>query len=240
MLDPLHHRCLEKSCFMPQRIRIFLLLMTVLLWAGCAVFGFACLSNRDQAAGASGHPPAQWQLSSLPLHPVKPTLVMLIHPQCPCSRASLSELNHLLALCPNRAAVFVFFLKPPGCTETWVKTNLWRQASAIPGIHVCVDENGEAARRFGAATSGETLLYAPSGRLLYGGGLTGARGHEGDNAGLFAVAALLQAGPNTRNKAKLGKARPVQQPVYGCPLYRCPLTACRTKTPEAGGAAWLP
>ena len=238
--DWLDYQNLEKYCFMPPKSSIspkisVPLLIVTLLWLCCAIGGFACLGKRDQTAGAAAHPPAQWQLSSVPLDPVKPTLVMLVHPQCPCSRASLSELNHLMALCPNCAAVFVLFLKPPGCTQAWVKTDLWRQASAIPGIKVCVDENGEAARRFGAATSGETLLYAPSGRLLYGGGLTGARGHEGDNAGLSAVAALLEDVPDARSKAKL-----VQEPVYGCPLYSCTHTACRTKTLGKGGASWLP
>ena len=235
MLDNLYYCHLEEPCSMPKKIPAFLLLIVALPWLGCAVFGFACLGRRDGAAGASGHPPAQWQPSPLvALHPLKPTLVMLIHPQCPCSRASLSELNHLMALCPNRAAVLVFFLKPPGCTQAWVKTDLWRQASAIPGVRVCMDANGETARRFGAATSGEALLYAPSGRLLYHGGLTGARGHEGDNAGVSAVAALLE-----RPEA-WDKAQPAQEPVYGCPLYGCRQTTYQAKKQNEKGESWLP
>jgi hypothetical protein len=217
---------------MPQKLLFSLLLkLAVLLWLGCIVFGFACLAKRDRTAGTAGHPPVQWQQSSLvALDPVKPTLVMLVHPQCPCSRASISELNHLLALCPDRAAASVLFLKPAGYSKAWAQTALWRQASAIPGVSVLLDDNGDMARRFGAATSGQTLVYAPSGRLLYQGGLTGSRGHEGDNAGLFEVAALL-GGRQTPEAA----AR--QEPVYGCPL-----TACRM---EAGGSrkrglSWLP
>ncbi len=220
---------------MTRKLPFSLLKLLVLLWLGSAVFGFACLGNFEKAAGAPGQPPGQWQGAAVPLGPVKPTLIMLVHPKCPCSRASLSELNHLMALCPSRAAVFVFFLRPPGYTQAWVKTDLWRQAASIPGVRVCVDDNGEVARRFGAATSGETLLYAPSGRLLYQGGLTGARGHEGDNAGLFAVAALLEERPDAWNKAKLG-----QEPVYGCPLGHCPQTAYQAKKLGMGGASWLP
>ena len=158
---------------------------------------------------------------------------MLVHPQCPCSRASLAELNHLAALCPDRAAMTVLFLAPPGCTQSWTQTGLWRQASAIPGVRVQADRNGETARRFGAVTSGETLLYAPNGRLLYRGGLTGERGHEGDNAGLLTVAALL------RDQTTPGQWRNAEsQPVYGCPL-----TAGRTAVDgeawNTGGRAWL-
>ena len=214
---------------MRQKLPASLLLIAALLWLGCAVFGFACLGKRDGTTGASGHPPAQWRQASLAaLDPVKPTLVMLVHPQCPCSRASISELNHLMALCPNRAAVFVLFVKPAGYPEAWAHTALWRQAAAIPGVRVLLDDNGDTARRFGAATSGQTLLYAPGGRLLYQGGLTGSRGHEGDNAGLSDMAALLG-----RRQAPEAAAR--QEPVYGCPL-----TACRVEASRTGGLSWQP
>ena len=205
-----------------------LLKLAALLWLGCAVLSFACLGKRDGAAGASGHPPPQWRQSSLvTLDPVRPTLVMLVHPQCPCSRASISELNHLMAICPSRAAAFVLFLKPTGYSKAWAQSALWRQAAAIPGVRVLLDENGDIARRLGAATSGETLVYTPGGRLLYQGGITGARGHEGDNAGLSEVAALFGG--------RQPEAGARQEPVYGCPL-----TACRVEASRNGGLSWLP
>jgi hypothetical protein len=48
-----------------------------------------------------------------------------------------------------------------------------------------------AARRFGASTSGQTLLYNMAGRLVFNGGITIARGHSGSNDGRDAVVALL-------------------------------------------------
>ena len=45
------------------------------------------------------------------------------------------------------------------------------------------DDDGAEARRFGAETSGQTLLYDARGALAFSGGITGARGHAGDNAG---------------------------------------------------------
>ena len=207
-----------------------LLTIVTLIWLFLALFAMTRLWKFEGTAGKVGHPPIHW-VRSMPiaLDPAKPTLIMLVHPQCPCSRASLTELNHLAALCPNQAAISVLFLKPAGYTQAWADTDLWRQAAAILGVTVRVDDNGNMARRFGAATSGETVLYAPNGQLLYQGGLTGARGHEGDNAGLSAVAALLLGKPK----------RAMQEPVYGCPL-----TADRTgpngKTPDVGGLSWLP
>ncbi len=224
---------------MPRKPSIPLLLKFIaLLWLGCAVFSFACLGKLERTAGAAGHPPAQWQSASIALDKEKPTLIVLMHPQCPCSRASLYELDRLAALCPNQSAITVLFLKPAGCSLAWTKTDLWRSASAIPGVCVRVDEQGEIARRFGAATSGDAVLYAPNGRLLYQGGLTGERGHEGDNTGLSALVDLLH-GETPSSQPDAARNEPVTEPVYGCPL-----TADRhAKVLEAkasGENAWLP
>jgi len=45
--------------------------------------------------------------------------------------------------------------------------------------------------RFGAETSGHTLLFDSGGRLLLSGGITDSRGHAGDNAGENAIVALI-------------------------------------------------
>lgn len=193
-------------------------------WLLLALFALGWTEKIDGTPGATGHPPAHWQ--KLALDPSKPTLIMLVHPQCPCSRASLTELSRLAALCPSKANISVLFLRPAGCPEAFADTDLRRQAEAIPGVLVATDDNGDAARRFGAATSGETLLYAPNGRLLFHGGLTGSRGHEGDNAGLSAVTAWLH-----------GASGPSQAPVYGCPMTADrTLTRCKTSR----SITWFP
>lgn len=210
-----------------------LLACAVPAWLLLTLFALGWVEKTDGEAGRVAHPPARLQKPALAaLDRNKPALIMLVHPQCPCSRASLTELSRLAALCPNKANMSVLFLRPAGCPEAFADTSLRRQAEAIPGVSVATDDNGDAAQRFGAATSGETVLYAPDGHLLYHGGLTGSRGHEGDNMGLSAVAALLH-----------GASGPSQAPVYGCPM-----TADRT--PAHGsfahgklgweGAAWLP
>jgi hypothetical protein len=80
---------------------------------------------------------------------------------------------------------------PPGFTSNWAKTSLWRSAAAIPGVSETVDD-GREARLFGAATSGQTMVYDRNGRLLFSGGITAARGHLGDNPGASAITALLE------------------------------------------------
>ncbi len=204
------------------------LVCIVPLWLLLTLFALGWVQRSDGVAGRAAHPPAHLQKLALAAPDAnKPALIMLVHPQCPCSRASLTELSRLAALCPNKASLSVLFLRPAGCSEAFTDTDLRRQAEAIPGVSVATDDNGDAARRFGAATSGETLLYAADGRLLYHGGLTGSRGHEGDNTGLSAVTAWLN-----------GAAGPSQAPVYGCPM-----TANRTPAPcktSRRGTTWLP
>ena len=55
-----------------------------------------------------------------------------------------------------------------------------------------MDKEGSDAAALGATTSGQVMVYAVGGKLLFGGGITDGRGHEGDNAGSEAVLALLR------------------------------------------------
>jgi hypothetical protein len=73
------------------------------------------------------------------------------------------------------------------------------------------DRGGVEAKRFGARTSGEVLLYSAVGRLLFFGGITGSRGHEGDNYGLTSLASFLTATPSE-------SAVTAGSPVFGCAL----------------------
>jgi hypothetical protein len=133
---------------------------------------------------------------------------MLAHPRCPCTRASIGELSLLMARCQGQVDTRVLFLKPAGAGEDWWKTDLWESASAIPGVSVLLDEDGAEARHFGAVTSGQTLLYDAEGRLVFSGGITGARGHSGDNTGRSTLVALIEG---QRRSGGSG-------PVFGCSL----------------------
>ena len=73
-----------------------------------------------------------------------------------------------------------------------------------------VVDDGREARLFGAATSGQTMVYGRNGHLLFSGGITAARGHYGDNAGASAIGALLEQ-PTPQSGRKTA--------VYGCALF---------------------
>jgi len=141
-----------------------------------------------------------------------PTLLMFVHPQCPCSSASVEELARLMARRAGAVKAHVLFYKPQNEPAGWAKSSLWDSVAAIPGVTASIDHNATTARRFGARTSGQVMLYDRTGRLLFRGGITGSRGHAGDNAGLEAVEKLLDH-PND------SPAQISVTPVFGCELY---------------------
>ena len=76
------------------------------------------------------------------------------------------------------------------------------------------DLDGQEASRFGAQTSGHTLLFGIDGHLLFSGGITSSRGHAGTNVGESSIIALLKNEVPIRTETL----------VFGCSL------ANRTKT----------
>jgi hypothetical protein len=178
-------------------------------WLVCVTAGLTLLWHYDWTPGEAGKPIARWPAnSSIALSPQTPTLVMFIHPQCPCSRASLAELKRIVTPNPGRVNVQLLFFLPADADPQWAHTDVYETAQTIPGAHVQLDKANAEARRFGAKTSGYTLLYDPAGHLLFSGGITQGRGHIGDNEGCRAVAALLSGErPEVENTK-----------VFGCPL----------------------
>jgi len=180
--------------------------------------GFKVLLSYSNTAGASAHAPVEWPAASevRPSGDI-PTLVMIAHPRCPCTRASINELSILMSRCQGKVAAAVLFIRPEGLPADWEQTDLLRGAAAIPGVTVLADPGGVEAARFGAETSGQVVLYDHKGRLIFEGGITAARGHEGDNDGRSAIVSLLDSGGAYRSMT----------PVFGCPINndgsKCPM-----------------
>jgi hypothetical protein len=173
--------------------------------------GFRRLGDYNATAGAAGPAITRWP-SDAKLHRdvVRATLVIALHPQCACSQASVAELARVVARAGRPLQVYALAVIPDGVNEAeWEKTALIRHAAEIPGVQLVIDHGGTEARRFGAQTSGLASLYAPDGRLLFRGGITGSRGHAGDNSGEDALLAALKGKP-----PEVG-----QSPVFGCALF---------------------
>ncbi|MGD9684555.1 MAG: RedB protein [Candidatus Obscuribacterales bacterium] len=151
-------------------------------------------------------PPEYGELST----PGKMTLLVFIHPMCPCSRASLGELEKIMAKCGDKLSTTVIFLRPDREGGNWQKSDLLGTATRIPGVGILMDRNGRASHRFGALTSGFAVLYDCQGRLRFCGGITGSRGHMGDNLGSRTIQDIATGREN---------ATKASNPVFGCPLF---------------------
>jgi hypothetical protein len=108
----------------------------------------------------------------------------------------------------KKLTTYVLFLRPKGFPAGWEETALWKRAAAMPGVKPIADIDGAESVKFAATTSGETALYDGTGKLLFEGGITATRGHEGDNQGLSEIEAIVGGAP----------PGVVQTAVFGCAL----------------------
>jgi hypothetical protein len=187
-------------------------------WIFVVCIGLRILFSYGYTPGGAGDPPVQWP-SGTRIRRVsgRATLVMLAHPRCPCTRASLGELELLIARLHGRLVAHVFFYAPENPSADWLKSDLWDRASGIPDVSAKWDNGDVEARRFGGFTSGQVMLYDAAGRLLFRGGITDSRGHSGDNPGRDAIVSAVIEGIAGR----------AETPVFGCSLLDARSTAAQ-------------
>ena len=112
------------------------------LWLGSVALGMGLLMSYSFAAGASADAPAGWPAASkLQLAKDRPTLVLVAHPHCSCTRASIAELARLMTRLSGQLEGYMVFIKPEGLGDGWEVTDLWESAcsssadmSPAPGI----------------------------------------------------------------------------------------------------------
>ncbi len=178
-------------------------------WLGVLVAGFAALARFDGTPGDPGSPPARWPATRVsPADAPMATLVVVVHPRCPCTRATVAELARLMARGQGAVEARVLLLAPSSEEPAWADTEFASDLARIPGVTVVRDADGQESKRFGLETSGHTLLYDASGALRFSGGITPARGHQGDSAGQSDILAVL-AGQNLTGASSS---------VFGCAL----------------------
>jgi hypothetical protein len=197
---------------LPRRVRLGPVL-AIAVWVLAIGAGFRALVDYELQAGEPAIAPDLWPAGgSLRLDPTRANLVLFAHPQCPCSRASIGELAAILTRCPKELRATVCFFDPEGEPDSWTHSSLWRAAAALPGVEVIADRNARLAARFGSSTSGQVFLFDREGRRIFSGGITGARGHEGENRGRNLVVALARGELCTVSVT----------PVFGCSLHDAP------------------
>lgn len=188
----------------------------IFVWLIMVSVGMLLLIDYSSEPGTTNFHSASWPNNSEIIQgEFVPTLVMFMHPRCPCSRASLSELARLLADRHDTVAIRTVFFCPSDEPEAWAQTGLWDLAAKLTGDQPIVDRQGREASLFGASTSGYVCLFAQTGERLYGGGITSGRGHEGENRGSQTVQRLLDGNSDAH----------VEYPVFGCPIQSNPASA---------------
>jgi hypothetical protein len=197
----------------------------VAIWVLAVGLGLHGLMRYKASAGSTGRTPDTWPAThGLALADKKPVLVMFAHPRCQCTRASLGELEALVARAREKFEATVVFYQPENSSEAWSKSALVETARAMPGVRVILDTNGKIAAKFGAETSGHTIVYGSDGKLLFSGGITGSRGHLGPNTGFDDVLRMVSGD-------SLRPAAPSSTPVFGCGLIdRCTTTPTITQS----------
>ena len=193
----------------PPRARTFpaALVVAWLFAAGAGVWAMLQWQNDPAPKAATV---TSWPANfPIPLDANAANLVMVAHPKCPCSRASLAQLVKVLTRAtPASARASILFYRPANEGDQWLSDSLWTAAEGIPGLRLISDPDGEWASRLGATASGHVFLFDGKGRLMFEGGITSGRGHEGENPGSSTICDLL-AGRTPATSST---------PVFGCTI----------------------
>lgn len=213
-----------------NRIR-FASFAALTLWlTGSLVALWAIDAYKATPGGAGATPPRDPERPGEARQFDCPRLMLFLHPQCPCSQASLTEFMEVVRGAGPVSAEVLFVL-PPGVPRGWEQSSLHSAALRLDRIHIRDDAGGVRARKYGAQTSGHVVLYDAQGKLLFSGGITRSRGHAGDNAGR-----------RTLQEALSGQAIAERQfPVFGCPLLSAePKNKAPGGQSEEGEACCIP
>jgi hypothetical protein len=188
------------------------LTLAAIVWAATVAAAYQAIRRFESTPGPAAIAPVSWPVrSNVPRAEGTWTLVMLVHPHCSCSRASVKELEAVLEKAPRSVRTHVLVFRPREFQAGWERTDVYESATRLRRARVLIDEDGREAALFGGFTSGQTFLYDGEGRLRFEGGITLLRGHAGLNSGRADIIHIA----NTKS----GKGN---HPVFGCAISRKP------------------
>ena len=178
------------------------------LWAATVAAAYRAIHRFETTPGEAAMARQSWPAAThLARTPGSWSLVMLVHPHCSCSRASVNELAAIVEKAPRDLQTSVLVYRPHDAVAGWERTDVYASAKRLRNAQVVIDDDGVEAAAFGGFTSGQTFLYDGNGRLRFAGGITSLRGHAGINRGRTDVLriATKHSGNGTH-------------PVFGCAI----------------------
>jgi hypothetical protein len=185
-----------------------ILAVAAVVWGSTVVMAVGAIRRFESTPGVAADAKNRWPAgSAVARGRAGSTLVMLVHPHCSCSRASVQELGEVLASAPRSMKTYVLVYRPHDFAPGWEQTEVYRAALALHRAEVVIDVDGREAKRFGGFTSGQTFLYDADGSLRFAGGITSLRGHAGANRGRAELIRLASS--------RTGKGT---HPVFGCAI----------------------
>ncbi len=188
-------------------ISLFLIIYTI--WIGLLFVGHLVLFEYELTAGPLSDTTRIFpNHSAIPLTHGRQNIILFLHPACPCSEATVDEFHKLMREGEKVSVGKVVFFMPLEKESDWSFLPLVLSAKRIRNVSTYYDTDGSQASLFGATTSGHILIYDGRGVLQFSGGITGSRGHTGDNRN-FDVA---------KNTIIAKNPKFAKTPVFGCSL----------------------
>jgi len=193
---------------MKPRLLTAVLILAATLWVATVAAAYEAVRRFETTPGLPASAPRSWPATTAVTRTAGTwSLVMLVHPHCSCSRASVKELAEIVEKAPRDVQTTVLVYRPREMAAGWERTNVYDSATRIRRARVLLDRDGVEARNFGGFTSGQTFLYDGKGRLRFAGGVTSLRGHAGLNRGRADVIRIA--------KDRSGNG---SHPVFGCAI----------------------
>lgn len=116
-------------------------------------------------------------------------------------------MERMIATFANKPMIVAYAFVPTGESESWIESETTDKLRAFGNVSILADHDAKACQQFDVATSGHLLVYNDA-KLIFSGGITPSRGHEG---GCDSGLAFLHSvnGLSTRR---------IEWPVFGCAI----------------------
>lgn len=136
-----------------------------------------------------------------------------LHPQCPCSAASVEELDRLITRLGGKSDLHLIahVFEPANASHDWAASAMVARLRRMPGMQVRMDPLGKQGETLGVKSSGHLLIYR-DGLLRFSGGITAMRGHAGRSTSAQAAYLALMG------QDEINATIEVDWLVFGCPI----------------------